>query len=330
MNQRQRRICKKKGRDLELLVSRIKRHQIPDARVESPDYVPDCDTGTSREIDIGVHVPMECGERFIAIECRDRKGMQDIQWVEQLITKKRSVGADALIAVSSSSFSSSARAKALKNGVLLMRMIPRLPAEIVEIANAPDVTISYVSALIHDAELELPADLDNTTSRTYRHPKSDANVTFNELIDYLITPNLVRTVAGDKINPKRKPWVRFEIPTDGVCILEENRLSPVRRARLTLKLAYGEMRLPLVSAKQLVGLDVDEKSGATVLQYSDAGRRLSDFVVADSTGTFGNDFYINALLPEGKVIIGAKMNLRRPASITTMRIVQEVDADESG
>src|SRR3546814_10519877 len=73
------------GRSLELLVLRIKQHQSPQAKVRSPDFVRDVDTGEQREIDVGIHIPTESGETFIAVECRDRRALQSVEWVEQLI-----------------------------------------------------------------------------------------------------------------------------------------------------------------------------------------------------------------------------------------------------
>lgn len=78
----------RQGRNLELLVKRIKEHVSPDAKVLSPEFVPDRDTGQLREVDIGIHIPENGGSIFIAIECRDRGAIQAVEWIEQLISKK--------------------------------------------------------------------------------------------------------------------------------------------------------------------------------------------------------------------------------------------------
>ncbi|MBW4693351.1 MAG: restriction endonuclease [Lyngbya sp. HA4199-MV5] len=107
----------RKGRNLELVIKKINNFLFPGATITSPEFVTDIDTGTSREVDIGIRFSTEQGSVFIAIECRDRGAVQDIQWIEQLISKKRSVQADVLIAVTSSDFTEPAKVKAFKNGV---------------------------------------------------------------------------------------------------------------------------------------------------------------------------------------------------------------------
>ena len=95
----------RKGRELELLVKRIKEHRSPNATICSPEYVPDKDTGQPREVDVGIRVCRNNDSVFIAVECRDRVSVQTVEWIEQLICKKQSIGADVLVAVTSSRFS---------------------------------------------------------------------------------------------------------------------------------------------------------------------------------------------------------------------------------
>lgn len=76
-------------KNLELLLEKISDLIIPGATIKSPEYVNDIDTGTLREVDVGIRLNTEKGSVFIAIECRDRGGVQDIQWIEQLISKNK-------------------------------------------------------------------------------------------------------------------------------------------------------------------------------------------------------------------------------------------------
>jgi len=134
----------RKGRNLELLVKRIREHQSPDALIRSPEFVPDKDTGQPREIDVGIRVPRDGGSVFVAVECRDRVSVQAVKWIEQLICKKQSIGADVLVAVTSSRFSKPARVKALKHGVILARMTPKLHEELAELASSFFITLPSV------------------------------------------------------------------------------------------------------------------------------------------------------------------------------------------
>src|SRR4028118_456640 len=109
----------RQGKSLELIIEKIQGLIMPGATIKSPEYVNDIDTGTPREVDVGIRVNTEQGSVFIAVECRDRGGVQDIQWIEQLIAKKESIQADVLIAVVTSNFTKPAKIKAFKKGICL-------------------------------------------------------------------------------------------------------------------------------------------------------------------------------------------------------------------
>ncbi len=73
-----------------------------------------------REVDVLVEYTDEQGMvRKIGIECRDRKGIQDVTWVEQMATKKEILGLDRLILTTTSTFSQSAIDTAEYFGVIL-------------------------------------------------------------------------------------------------------------------------------------------------------------------------------------------------------------------
>lgn len=96
-------------REFERLIARIE----TDARdsgviVTSPDHIRCTLTGASREVDASIRQVADGANRLITIECRKRRGRQDVTWIEQLATKRRSIGADKTIAVSASGFSAAA------------------------------------------------------------------------------------------------------------------------------------------------------------------------------------------------------------------------------
>lgn len=92
-----------------------------DYQVLSPAYLPDQITGWSREIDILIKYNDNFWiERKIAIECRDRpKTIQDVMWIEQLITKKNDLSIDFLIATTTKKFSKPAIIKAIAYWIIL-------------------------------------------------------------------------------------------------------------------------------------------------------------------------------------------------------------------
>lgn len=107
----------RKGRELEILVQQIEKVLAPDAKIESPSYLIDKDTGQKREVDICIRQNIGSSEIVIIIECRDRTSVEDSTWIEQLISKKNSILVNKVIAVSSNSFSKPAILKAQKNGI---------------------------------------------------------------------------------------------------------------------------------------------------------------------------------------------------------------------
>lgn len=68
-----------------------------------------------RQIDFSIRNPSS----FIIGECRFRKGLEDVQWIEELMGRKISLRADGVIAVSSSGFTAGAIKKALAHGIVI-------------------------------------------------------------------------------------------------------------------------------------------------------------------------------------------------------------------
>jgi Restriction endonuclease len=145
----------RQGRDLEDLVSRIKDLLHGDAMIDSPFTVLDVDTGSPREVDVGVRFDREGTEVFIAVECRDRSGAEDVTWIEQLISKKQSIAADLIIAVTSDRFTRPALMKAAKHGVVVRQLNESLAAEIQAVSREAYVELRALKVASTDPLLEL-------------------------------------------------------------------------------------------------------------------------------------------------------------------------------
>ena len=99
----------RKGRSLEKLVAFLEKTLGPQGiKVKSPDYIRGCISKSLREIDISLRSHTGSSEILVIIECRDRKGTEDVTWIEQLPSKREDVGAHKVVAVSSTGFSSGA------------------------------------------------------------------------------------------------------------------------------------------------------------------------------------------------------------------------------
>ena len=104
--------------------------------VRSPDRIPCRVTGRSREVDASLRTP---DGLLVTIECRKRRARQDITWIEQLATKRRSIGATRTIAVSASGFSKAAQAIADENAIELKEL-----HELTEIDLHPFLGLDFV------------------------------------------------------------------------------------------------------------------------------------------------------------------------------------------
>jgi hypothetical protein len=87
-----------------------------DAVVTWNDHIPDPDNPSQpRQIDVTIRR----GEALTIVECRIHKDPQDVTWIEELIGRRESLRADAVIAVSNSGFTQGAEAKAAAFGIIL-------------------------------------------------------------------------------------------------------------------------------------------------------------------------------------------------------------------
>ena len=85
--------------------------------------IPDVDSGQPREVDVLLEGSLGSAQLRVIVECRDRASVADVTWIEQLATKRRSVGASHVIAVSTSGFTSSAIVKANRENVELRSLV---------------------------------------------------------------------------------------------------------------------------------------------------------------------------------------------------------------
>jgi hypothetical protein len=83
----------RKGHDLELLIEQYER-ALSDSgiKVASNEYVNGKITGKRREIDVTLRGMVGSADFLAIVECRDRKGKQDILWPEQIFGKMEGVG----------------------------------------------------------------------------------------------------------------------------------------------------------------------------------------------------------------------------------------------
>ena len=110
-------------REFEMLVARIEADAGPSGMiVKCPDKIRSRATGRLREVDASIRYRVGTAEVLITLECRRRRRVQDVTWIEQLASKKFAIGADRTIAVSASGFTADAQAVADTNGISLRKL----------------------------------------------------------------------------------------------------------------------------------------------------------------------------------------------------------------
>lgn len=132
----------KSWKEFEALAAEIEKVLAPcDAIVTCPDRLPDIDTGELREVDASIKYEVGSIPILIILECRLRKAKQGTMWIEQLATKRASVGAAKCVAISQSPFTKPAIRKAERLGVEL-RNLRRMKVQDIK-SLAPTVSLHY-------------------------------------------------------------------------------------------------------------------------------------------------------------------------------------------
>ena len=110
----------RQGRNFEKLISILEKGlSRPNICIKSPDFFIDRITNTKREVDISIRQKIGNLEIVTVVECRDRQAIEDVTWIEQLVSKTKDINISRVFAVSSSGFSDAAKMKAEYYGIEL-------------------------------------------------------------------------------------------------------------------------------------------------------------------------------------------------------------------
>lgn len=154
---------------LEQRVQRI--HELieqPGSVVTWNDHISDPDNeAQTRQIDVTIR-----RDGYLTIvECRLRNRPQDVNWIEGLMGRRQSLGADAVIAVSSSGFTTGARAKAAAYGVILRDFRSLTAEEVRRWGFATRVSVSYMEYLWVVFDFGIPAPYWGKVTATHISPE---------------------------------------------------------------------------------------------------------------------------------------------------------------
>ncbi len=263
-------------RAFEELVARIESAAAPrDATVTSPDHIPDKRTGKKREVDASIRLTVGTVPVLITIECRKRKSVQDVTWIEQLAKKRLNLGASQTIAVASSGFSKEAENEARLSGIVL-RQIKEVSAADVESWLAPKFLVHLFkqSRLLENPGLEYvltdddrldgasPPEIENADfNAKILVNKEGAALSFNDIWSriqaqkdpYDLIPNYEAEDAPDGKGPPI-PNVKIEIRMEldisrGDLQLQTTQgLRDVGKIKMLMEIWYEQENVPLDEA----------------------------------------------------------------------------------
>lgn len=111
-----------KGENFEKLVAWINKSLHSKASITPDETLKDLDTGNPRQIDACIRFKEGPTEIMGIIEARDRSRKVGVAYIEEVISKKASVGADFAIIVSNNGFGGPAIAKAKRHGIRLFTL----------------------------------------------------------------------------------------------------------------------------------------------------------------------------------------------------------------
>lgn len=157
------------------------------------DHLPDPDNPSQpRQIDITI----KRENKITIVECRIHKSKQNVKWVEELIGRRISLQADAMIAVSASGFTKGAIAKAKKFGIILRDLVTLSKEEISSWGHLTKVRLIFYHFTNVDILFRFhPNDLNNINSE---HINLYLQTSSNEL--YNLIEMISNTIVKDNHN----------------------------------------------------------------------------------------------------------------------------------
>lgn len=194
---------------------------------------------------------------FTMIECREHGDPQDVMWIEELIGRRASLHADAVIAVSASGFTSTALRKAAAHGIATRELQELTPEEIAAWGRAMQLKLYFVRFADVDLEVGWVGD-DNVLPTPAELQVGLAGVT-----------NTLFNPAGTLLQ-------------QGRTLTETVTLGAVRfgyKVEFPEGLAVGSGRSEWISVKGKVWLEVLETARPVVKSYNSDQSQRQDAVV---------------------------------------------------
>lgn len=177
------------------------------AKVEWNDRIPDPDNPEqARQIDVTI----KKNGKLTLVECRIHKSKQNVKWIEELIGRRTSLRADAVIAVSASGYTKGAILKAEKYGVILRDILSLTEDEIRSWGNKTKVWLTFY-------------EYTNVKVVFVFSKLIETNISINEIEQFLVNnPDKFygifeatsKAIDENKITNKKTPLTASLVPKD--------------------------------------------------------------------------------------------------------------------
>jgi len=243
------------------------------------DHIGDPDNPPrTRQID----VTLKRNGALTLVECRLHKAPQDVQWIECLIGRRISLGAQSVIAVSSSGFTAGALAKARQYGIITRDLQRLTDKEVEGWGNRIDLTLYYYQY----SDLEVSFAFSPESASNINHDALKVQLRWHPCLQSLFNAAAKQLTDGNLMSGPlqgQKVSLGVDIELDGVDIggarlvraaLEGRAELVAIKADVPLVHAYGE---PNSSASQREALvEHFHSMGHTSITHS--GDRISTFI----------------------------------------------------
>lgn len=282
----------KKSQQFERQIARILRIlEAEDARVTWDDRIPDPDNETQlRQIDISILRDAF----FTIVECRVHKDPQDVTWIEELMGRRESLGANAAIAVSASGFTSGAMKKAEAKGIILRTLSSLSTEEIKSWGRPVDVQISTYRFLDCAFDLTVPQKPDEPAHlRTAEGNAIDLMPLFGGVMDWLEAQSLEDGIFVVETDIEADVLISGLVPSTSVFIA---------------KVEHKKSNLSLVSAVRYATPNEDRSTQAVVRHFDtqtveviDALKEVAIILDLSSASLQPNEYVRAAIVDFGDV-----------------------------
>lgn len=258
-----------------------------------------------RQIDVSI----KKNNKLTIIECRIHKSKQDVKWIEELIGRKASLKADALIAVSASGFTRGAILKAEKFGIILRDILSLTEDEIRNWGSKTDVWLTFYE--YSKVEIELIFSAQHRQVLKFKDLENYLRCNREKL--YSLFETISKTVDDQNISGKTA-LIRGELLSKDIKI---NGVSP-EKIIFSTAVKSRDKHLNIASVVVYDSPEIDALERNVFIEAVELG----DFEITQSNDSLSVALDLSqAKIPKNCHFRSVKFDFKRVVSINTISIV---------